>query len=168
MLAENLKPPKRARNSWHNQVEQKKKEREKESGQDSLSWRELWRWKGTHTLRSNLTNRKISWVRGISNILKKAQQKAWELKSRVREAQIIWTAGTDTTAWDSRSGGVAGHWDLGSGTVRSSLLAHGGQPCGWQEQTTAIIPDSRGGVAYHSWGYLNKNYLQTQPFQRVS
>ena len=38
MLAENLKPPKRARNSWHNQVEQKKKEREKESGQDSLSW----------------------------------------------------------------------------------------------------------------------------------
>ena len=34
MLAEELKPPKRERNSWHNWVEQKKKkwEREKESG----------------------------------------------------------------------------------------------------------------------------------------
>ena len=33
-LAEELKPPKRARNSLHNWVEQKKREREKESGQD--------------------------------------------------------------------------------------------------------------------------------------
>ena len=96
-----------ARVSWHNWVKQEKRW-EREKGNEDWTGtpeRELWRRKGTHTLRSNLTNRKISWVRGISKILKRAQQQAWELKSRVREAQIIWTAGTDTTAWDSRGGG---------------------------------------------------------------
>ena len=37
MLAEELKPPKRARNSWHNWAEQKKK-RERKGNQDGLAF----------------------------------------------------------------------------------------------------------------------------------
>ena len=65
---------KRARNSWHNWVEQKKKrEREREKrNQDrtSILGRELWSRKGTHILGSHLTDGKISWDGGTSKLLR--------------------------------------------------------------------------------------------------
>ena len=74
MLAEELIPPKRARNSWHNWVEQKKKKEREKRNQDgtSIPKRELWRIKGTHILGSHLTDGKISRVRGTSKSLGKA------------------------------------------------------------------------------------------------
>ena len=111
ILVEELKPTKRARNFWHNWVEQKKK-RERNQDGTGIPERELWRRKGTHILGSHLTDGKISQVRGTSKLPRKVQQLDWELQSRVRAAQIIWTTSQDTTAWDARAG--AGHWDLGS------------------------------------------------------
>ena len=114
MLAEELKPPKRARNSWHNWVEHKKKREKRNQDRTSTPERELWRRKGTRILGSHLTDGKISQVRGTSKTLsRKVQQWVWEWKSRVRDAQILWTTGTDTAAWDAWVG--AGRWDLGSG-----------------------------------------------------
>ena len=53
MLAEDLKPPKMARNPLHNWVEQRnrerEREREKESDRTSTPERELLKRKGTHT-----------------------------------------------------------------------------------------------------------------------
>ena len=52
MLAEELKPPKRARNPPHNWVEQTKKREREKRNQDvtSAPERELLKRKGTHTL----------------------------------------------------------------------------------------------------------------------
>ena len=61
MLAEDLKPPKRAKNHPQDKVEQKeKREREKELGWTSNTERELLKWKGTHDLGRHLTDCEIS------------------------------------------------------------------------------------------------------------
>ena len=113
MLAEELKPPKRVINSWHNWVEQKKKSERKNQEGTSIPEREVWRWKGTHLLGSHLIDGKISWVKGTSKVLIKVQQLGWEQQRRMRTAKIIWTIALDTTAWEDWAG--AGHWDSGTG-----------------------------------------------------
>ena len=61
MLAEDLKPPKQARNAPHNWVEQKEKNRERRNEDGTVTpERELLKKKGTHTLGSYLTNGEIS------------------------------------------------------------------------------------------------------------
>ena len=53
MLAEDLKPPKQARNAPHNWVEQKEKNRERRNEDGTVTpERELLKKKGTHTLGS--------------------------------------------------------------------------------------------------------------------
>ena len=115
MLAEDLKPLKRARNSWNNWVEQKKKKEREKDSQDgtSIPERQQWRRKGTHILGSHLTDRKISWGGRTSKSARKVQQLDCKQQSRVRAAQIIQTTGLDTTAWDAWAG--AGCWDSSSG-----------------------------------------------------
>ena len=112
IVEEELKPLKRARNSWHNWVEQKKKREKRNQNRTTIPKRELWRRKGTHILGRHLTDGKISWVGGTSKSPGKVKQLDWEQQNRVRAAQIIWTTGLDTTAWDAQVG--AGHWDSGS------------------------------------------------------
>ena len=74
MLAEEFKTPKRARNPWHNYVEEKrKKEKERKGIRMGLEFlRELWKRKGTHILGSHLTDQKISQDGGTSKSLKKS------------------------------------------------------------------------------------------------
>ena len=107
ILAEELKPPKRVRNSWQRkEKEQKKKERERKGIRMGQAFP-----RGScegerqpHNLGSHLTYGKISRVGGISKMLRKVQQQVWELKSSVREVQIIWTTDADTTGWDAWGG----------------------------------------------------------------
>ena len=86
MLAEDLKPPKRARNVPYNWIEQKgEKEREREKrNQDKTSTPEgeLWKRKGNHTLGSHLTDQKISRDGGTSKSQRKTQQLDWGGQSR--------------------------------------------------------------------------------------
>ena len=100
-LAEELKPPNRARNPPYNWVEQKEKKRGrvrekswKKGNQDRTITpeRELWKKKGTHTLASHLTDREINWREGTSNPLRKAQQPEWRRQSREKVTKTIITA----------------------------------------------------------------------------
>ena len=69
MLVEELKPPKRARNSSHNWVKQKKKERERKGIRMGLVVKKK---RNLHPGR--LPDRKISLVRGTSKLPRKMQQ----------------------------------------------------------------------------------------------
>ena len=83
MMAEDIKAPKRARNPLHNSVEQKKKKRKREKrNQDrtSIPERKLLKRKGTHSLRSHLTDREKSQEGGTSKSQRKVQELAKEGK----------------------------------------------------------------------------------------
>ena len=86
MLAE-LTPPKMARISWHNWVKEEKRGEREKGNQDRTGTpeRELWRRKGSHTLESHLTYRKITQVQRISRHWEKCSSRPeiwkaeWEL-----------------------------------------------------------------------------------------
>ena len=91
MLAEEIKPPKRAINAPHNWVEQKKKKGERERrNQDGTSTpkRELLKRKGTQTLEAHLIDREISQDGGNSKLPRKVQQLDSERQRKVRATQI--------------------------------------------------------------------------------
>ena len=76
--AEELKPPKTARISWHNWIKQEKRGEWEKGNQDQTCTpkKELWRRKGMHTLESHLIEGKINWVGGISKYQEKSRSRS--------------------------------------------------------------------------------------------
>ena len=91
---------------------EKRRVREGESG---LNWHS---WKGTVKEKGNPhPGKSPDWRRNQPSrrdlqMPRKVQQYVWDVKSRVRATQTIWTTGTVTKNRDAWVG--AGHWDLGS------------------------------------------------------
>ena len=111
MLAEELKPPKRARNSWHNWIEQKKKERERKGIRAGIAFP-----RGSCEREKEPTSWEAAWqISQVSRTSKSQKSAAAGLRTeKMSESHTEHlNYQLDTTAWDTWAG--AGHWDSGSG-----------------------------------------------------
>ena len=124
MLAEEFKPPKRARTPPHNCVEQKKKERERKGIRTGLEFlKGSCEIKGTHTLGGHLTDREME---GPQSAKKSAAGLRRAKHSESHTDHLQYHPGKHSLRYLGRS------W-----TLRLRLWR-------WWGQTTAVISETRG------------------------